>query len=161
LTPFVISTMSFDGSLVTLLYFVYGAAAVTGGGLAGVSSDRFGPRRTLLPAIVLVCACLLIIPHTTGVPPLFWLVLVLWGALSWSITPPIQSHLVQLSPATADIQQSLNTAVLHFGIAFGASVGSVVVDHASVQRNPIVGAFLIVIAFATARVTLKSGRKAP
>src|SRR5690606_3342033 len=65
LTPFVISTMSFDGSLVTLLYFVYGAAAVTGGGLAGVSSDRFGPRRTLLTAIVLVCACLLIIPHTT------------------------------------------------------------------------------------------------
>src|SRR5690606_17496881 len=34
LTPFVISTMAFGGSLITLLYFVYGAAAVTGGGLA-------------------------------------------------------------------------------------------------------------------------------
>ncbi len=155
LAPFVIITMAFGGSLVTLVYFVYGAAAVTGGGLAGVSTDKFGTRRTLLTAIVLLSVCLLIIPYTTGAPALFWIVLVIWGVLSWSITPPIQSHLVRLSPETAGIQQSLNTSALHLGIAFGSSVGSVVIDRSSVMHNPVVGAFLVIISLGTALVSLQ------
>lgn len=153
-----IITMAFGGSLLTLVYLVYGAAAVTGGGLAGISTDRFGTRRMLLTAIVLLSVCLLIIPYTTGAPPLFWIVLVIWGVLSWSITPPIQSHLVQLSPETAGIQQSLNTSALHLGIAFGSSVGSVVIDRASVVRNPMVGACLVLISPATAWVSLRRER---
>lgn len=150
LTPFVIFTMAFSGSLVTLVYFAYGTAAVTGGGLAGVSADKFGPRRTLLIVIVALCACLLVIPHTTGVPAFFWVVLILWGVLSWSITPAIQTHLVQLSPETADIQQGLNTTALHLGIAFGTLLGSVVIDRFSVETNAVVGAFLIAVSLGTA-----------
>lgn len=155
LTPFVISELAFGSGLVTLVYLVYGTAAVTGGGLAGVSADRFGVRRTLLTAISLLCVCLLIIPHTTAAPALFWTALVMWGVLSWSITPPIQSHLVSLSPETADIQQSLNTAVLHLGIAFGAWVGSVVIDRSSVGHNAMVGAVLISVSLGTALVSLQ------
>jgi len=155
LTPFVIVAMGFGGALVTVVYFVYGAAAVTGGGLAGISADAFGPRRTLLTTIVLLGVILLIIPHTTGVAPLFWCVLVLWGLLSWSITPSIQSHLVKLAPETSDIQQSLNNAILHLGIALGTLVGSVVIDRFSVERNALVGALLMSIALGTALVTLR------
>lgn len=155
LTPFVILTMGFSGALVTVVYFAYGAAAVTGGGVAGLSADKFGPRRTLLTAIALLCVCLLFIPSTTGTPALFWIVLLIWGALSWSITPPIQSHLVQLSPETAGIQQSLNTSALHLGIAFGASVGSLVIDRASVEHNAGVGALLVLVSLGTALVSLQ------
>src|SRR5690606_41770112 len=98
--------------------------------------------------------------HTTDVPALFWTVLIAWGLLSWSITPPIQSHLVQLSPETADIQQSLNTAVLHLGIAFGAWVGSVVIDRASVEHNAVVGALLILISLGTALVSFQRRHEA-
>ena len=77
---------------------------IPAGGLAGMSADRFGIRRTLLTAIVLLG--MLIIRCTTEIPALFWMVLVTWGVLSWAITPPIQSHLVQLSSETSDIQQS-------------------------------------------------------
>src|SRR5690606_37796888 len=156
--PVMIITMAFGGSLLTLVYLVYGAAAVTGGGLAGISTDRFGTRRTLLTAIVLLSVCLLTSLSPPGAPPLFWIVLVIWGVLSWSITPPIQSHLVQLSPETAGILQSLNTSALHLGIAFGSSVGSVVIDRASVVRNPMVGACLVLISPATAWVSLRRER---
>lgn len=108
LTPFVIETMNFDGPLITFVYLVYGAAAVSGGGLAGFSADRFGTRRTLLTVIVLLIGCLIIFPFTPKI--LFWLLLVVWGVISWSITPPIQSHLVHIAPKTSDIQQSLNNA---------------------------------------------------
>lgn len=160
LTPFVISTMGFGGALITTVYFAYGAAAVAGGGLAGMSADKFGARRTLLTAIGLLIFCLLLIPQTTSVPPLFWVTLVVYGVLSWSITPPIQSHLVQLSPETADIQQSLNNAVLHLGIAFGTAIGSVIVDRASVETNAFVGAFLVLVALGAAFSSLRPKREA-
>lgn len=157
LTPFVITTMDFDGTLITIVYFVFGAAAVSGGGLAGWSADKFGTRRTLLTVIVLLIASLLVIPYTPAL--LFWIVLIIWGILSWGITPPIQSHLVQLAPETSDIQQSLNNAALHLGIALGTFVGSFVVDEFSIKLNPIVGACFVVISLGTALVSLQRERE--
>lgn len=157
LTPFVIITMDFGGMFITIVYFIYGAAAVSGGGLAGWSADKFGIKRTLLTVIVLLVACLLLIPYTPVV--LFWFILIIWGILSWSITPPIQSHLVQLSPKTSDIQQSLNNAALHLGIALGTFVGSFVIDGFSVEINPIVGACFVIVSLGTAFVSLQGERK--
>lgn len=156
LTPFVISKMGFDGAMITIVYLVYGAAAVTGGGIAGMCADRFGVRPTLLTAIVLLGICLFIFPFAPFI--LFWIALVIWGILSWAITPPIQSHVVQLAPETADIQQSLNNAALHLGIALGTSVGSIIVDRWSVEVNPFVGVLLVVITLCTALVTLRKER---
>lgn len=153
LTPFVITTMGFGGTLITIVYFVYGAAAVSGGGLAGISSDKFGTRRTLLTVIALLIVCLLIIPYTPMV--LFWFILVIWGILSWSITPPIQSHLVQIAPETSQIQQSLNNAALHLGIALGTFVGSFVVDLLSVKHNTLVGACFVALSLLTALISLQ------
>ena len=51
LTPFVSSQLAYSGALITLVYFIYGIAAVTGGSLAGYFTDRFSPRRTLLTVI--------------------------------------------------------------------------------------------------------------
>lgn len=157
LTPFVIATMGFEGMMITVVYFVYGAAAVCGGGLAGIAADKFGTRQTLLAVIVLLIACLLIIPHTTAV--LFWFLLIIWGIISWSITPPIQTHLVQLAPETSDIQQSLNNAALHLGIALGTFVGSFVVDQLSVEQNAIIGASFVIVSLGTALVSLKKERE--
>lgn len=158
LTPFATMVMGFGGGLITVVYLVYGAAAVTGGGLAGMSADRFGPRPTLLIAIVLLGACLLVIPYTSASLALFWLVLIVWGVLSWSITPPMQSHLVAVSPETAGIQQSLNNAALHLGIALGTLVGSLVIDRFPVERNAVVGAGFVVVALGTALVALPERR---
>jgi len=157
LTPFVKSTLEFDGSWITIVYFVYGAAAVTGGGLGGIAADNFGIRRTLLTVIVLLGVCLFIMPYTSFI--FFWIVLVIWGVLSWAITPPIQSHLIQLAPDTADIQQSLNNAALHLGIAFGTFVGSIVADRWSVVQNASVGVLFVVLALISAFVSLQRKRE--
>src|SRR5699024_12689272 len=70
LTPFVKSTMGFDGTWITIVYFVYVAAAVTGGGVGGFSADRFGIRRTLIAVIILLGLCLLLMPQVSLM--LFW-----------------------------------------------------------------------------------------
>src|SRR5690625_7784307 len=51
LTPFVRSEMGFSGGLLTAVYFIYGLAAVTGGGFAGFFCESLTSQRTLfMPA---------------------------------------------------------------------------------------------------------------
>lgn len=157
LTPFVKMTMGFDGIWITIVYFVYGAAAVTGSGLAGVAADRFGIRRTLLIVIVLLGICLFMMPFVTSF--VFWIILVIWGILSWAITPPIQSHLIELAPQTSDIQQSLNNAALHLGIAFGTLVGSLVADWWTLELNAFVGVIFVAVTFIVAVISLQGERE--
>src|SRR5690625_2539300 len=157
LTPFVIETMGFGGGLITTVYFVFGAAAVVGGGVAGALTDKVGPRPTLLVATALFAGCLLLIPHATDLPAVFWVVLAVWGALSWAITPPIQSHLVRLAPHAADTQQSVSNSLLHLGIALGSLIGSAVIDRFDVTHNARVGALFVVIAFLTAVLAFRGG----
>lgn len=152
LTPFVQEMFGFTGTLITIVYFIYGLSAVLGGGLAGFLADHVGVQRTLLTTIVLLGISLLVIPLSPKF--IFWPVLIVWGILSWAITPPVQTHLVQIAKESADIQQSLNNAALHLGIAFGTFVGSLMIDHFSVFVNPFVGIGFVVLSFIAARISL-------
>ncbi|HLS23540.1 MAG TPA: MFS transporter [Pseudogracilibacillus sp.] len=156
LTPYVKETMNFDGLTISILYLCYGIAAVSGGGLAGVFADRFGNRKTLLSAIAILALSLFIMPFTTNLLILFWPILILWGIVSWGITPPIQSHLFQVAPETSDIQQSLNNAALQLGIAFGTLVGSFIIDYRSIAVTPHVGIGFVALSFIAAMITMRN-----
>ena len=156
LTPYAKEVVGFSAATISILYFIYGAAAVSGGGLSGIFADKFGVKRTLLTIIILLAVCLFIIPNSVDYLPIFWIIVVVWGVLSWGITPPIQSHLFEVAKETSDIQQSLNNSALHLGIAFGTFCGSFVVKYASIEWTPHFGIIFVIIALISATVTLKS-----
>src|SRR5699024_2239392 len=52
LTPYTKEVLGFSGSTISVLYLVYGIAAVSGGGLGGMAADYLGRRRTILSVIV-------------------------------------------------------------------------------------------------------------
>lgn len=155
LTPYTKTVFGFDGTTISVLYFVFGIAAVSGGGLGGLSADRFGKRQTVLAVIVLLAACLFVIPYSVKAIVFFWVILIVWGVISWAISPPIHSHLVQVSPETSNIQQSLNNAALHLGIAFGTFTGSFIVAFKPMEQLPHFGLLLIVLAFISAMTAMK------
>lgn len=159
LTPFLKSTLHLDGTWVSIVYLIFGVAAVLGGGIGGMCADRFGTKRTILSVLVLFAAVLFSIPHTTFSLPLFLAVMVIWSMLSWAITPALQSYLIEISPETADIQQSLNNSALHFGIAFGSFIGGLVIEHASVEYNAAAGGVFILIALVAAVFSMTKGSK--
>lgn len=154
LTPYAKSVLHFDGMTISLLYLLYGIAAVSGGGLAGVASDRFGNRKTLLISIFVLAISLFTIPFTTKIMVLFWIVLLVWGVVSWAITPPVQSHLFAIAPDTSDIQQSLNNAALQLGIAFGTLFGSFVIETQSIEKTAHFGIVFVVLSFVAALITM-------
>lgn len=82
--------------------------------------------------------------------------MVVWGALSWALTPPLQNYLIQISPKTSDIQQSINTSALQLGISLGSAIGGT--SYAilgSAMDLAKIGSILVVIALLFAILSLK------
>ncbi|MFG6119641.1 MFS transporter [Thalassobacillus sp. B23F22_16] len=150
LTPFLKMTMGLNGTWVSIVYLIFGVAAVIGGGVGGMLADRFGTKPTIVGIIVTFAFSMFVIPFTTFSLPIFLIVMVVWSMLSWAITPAMQSYLIESSPETSDIQQSLNNSALHFGIAFGSFIGGIVIEQSSVDYNATVGGLFIIIALAAA-----------
>ncbi|GAB4074426.1 MFS transporter [Barrientosiimonas marina] len=154
LTPFAESTLGIDGSWISIIYLFFGAAAVSGGGVGGTLSDKIGPKRTIIMTTVSMIVILFVIPFTTFSLPVFLVMLLIWGVVSWMLAPATQSNLMILSPETSDIQQSLNNSALHLGIAFGSFIGGLVIDYASVEHNPTIGAVFVILSVGAAFLSM-------
>ncbi|MFF2290861.1 MFS transporter [Peribacillus butanolivorans] len=154
LTPFLKMKLGLDGTWVSIVYLIFGIAAVVGGGIGGFLADRFGPKRTIISVIILFAVSMLSIPYTIFALPLFLILMVIWSMLSWAITPAMQSYLIELSPETSDIQQALNNSAVHMGIAFGSFIGGIVIEQTSVEFNPTVGGVLVLISLGTAALSV-------
>ncbi|WP_067726585.1 MFS transporter [Oceanobacillus damuensis] len=155
LTPFVKVTMGLDGMWVSIVYLVFGVAAVSGGALGGTFSDYFGSKPTILSVIVIFIIAILTVPLSTFSIPFFFIMMVVWGTMSWAITPPIQSYLIESSPGNSDILISLNNSSLHLGIAVGSFVGSIVVDQVGIEKNAFVGGMIVTLALLTATLSIR------
>ena len=159
LTPFLKTTLGLSGNWISIVYLIFGVAAVAGGGLGGIVSDRFGTRPTILISIVVFGITMFIIPFMTFSLPIFLIIMVIWSMISWGITPAQQSYLIELAPESSDIQQSLNNSALHLGIALGSSVGAFVIDSGSVEMNATVGGGFIVLALLSSLFSMKKVMK--
>lgn len=149
-TPFLKSTMNMNGTWVSIIYFVFGIAAVLGGGVGGTLADRFGAKRIVISVTALFALSMFIIPYMTFAVVPFLLFVIIWGMASWAITPPLQSYLIESAPKTAAIQQSLNNSALHFGVAFGSFIGSIVIERTTVEMNATVGSLFVLFALGSA-----------
>ncbi|GGE56646.1 MFS transporter [Pullulanibacillus camelliae] len=150
LTPFLETELGLGGTWVSIVYLIFGIAAVIGGGFGGTLADRIGTVPTLLLVIVFFALSIFILPYTTMSLPLFLIVMMIWSMLSWAITPAMQSYLIAAAPEAADIQQSLNNSALHFGIAFGSMIGGLVLEHLTVKDNATCGGIFVLFALGTA-----------
>ncbi|ARI76645.1 MFS transporter [Halobacillus mangrovi] len=158
LTPFLKTTMGLNGTWVSVAYFIFGVAAVSGGGFGGFLSDKLGSEKSILGIISVFAVAIFIIPYVTFSLPVFLIVMVIWSALSWAITPAQQNYLISSAPETADIQQSLNNSALHLGIALGSTIGAMVIEQSSVIHNATAGGFFVLFALGTAYFSITRGQ---
>ncbi len=155
LTPFVKTTMGMEEGALSLVYLIFGISAVSGGAIGGNFADKFGTERVMKIFIIIFAITIFTIPMTTSFPLLFTLALILWGMMSWSVNPPMQTYLMDTASDTADMQISINNSALHFGIAFGSLIGGIVIDKTSAGINPYVGGVFIILSFIALLISIK------
>ncbi|RNB90462.1 MFS transporter [Brevibacillus fluminis] len=163
-TPFLQQTMGLSAGWLSITYFLFGIAAVMGGGIGGWLSDKWGATRSIITIISLFAVIMAFLPLATHSFALFMVVMVLWSSLSWAISPAQQHYLIHCAPETADIQMGLNTSVLHIGVAGGSLIGGFVAERASVFYNAWVGAAIVVLSLVCAIFSITRplvGQKVP
>lgn len=158
LKPFLQTAMALDGVWISIIYLIFGIAAVSGGGIGGIFADRFGSRRTIFITIFIFGIAIFSLPFSTFSKSLFIIVMIIWGMMSWAITPAMQSYLIEAAPETSDIHQSLNNSALHFGIACGSFIGGIVIERATVIYNAFVGSVFVILSLGIAAVFMHNGR---
>ena len=153
--PYLEATTDFSAGWVSGIYLIFGFAAVCGGGLGGLLSDLVGTRKTMVMALVAFSAVFFVFPFTINFLPGFFVILIIWGILSWAISPAMQSFLIEIAPESSAIQQSLNNSALHLGIAIGSVIGAAIVDTLSVEVNPYIGGIFIILSLITVVLSVK------
>ena len=155
-TPFLETTLHLDQNWISISYFLFGLAAVSGGAFGGTLADRIGSPKSILLVIGSFAIMLFVLPYSTFSFPVFLVVMMVWGALSWALAPPMQTYLIQTDPASSDIHQSLNNSALQLGIALGSGIGGVALGHTgSVTSTAHVGSGVVIVAFLFAIFSLK------
>ncbi|MCM3699712.1 MFS transporter [Paenibacillus macerans] len=147
LAPYVQSLFPVSPGILSLVYFLFGIAAVAGGGLSGWISDRWGTKRSLIVITACFAFSMFMLPLAAKISfYLFLAAVMVWSALSWAISPAQQMYLIQNTPEEADIQLSLNSSIMHLGIACGSLIGGVIIETSSVANNFWVGGLLALAA---------------
>lgn len=149
-TPFLTNVLQIEAQWLSLLYLIYGISAVIGGGIGGWSVDRFGAKRAMLTILLSFAICLLLLPWGANHFLLFLPLMILWGGLSWSITPVHQNYLIQIAPKLTDIQLGLSNSALHGGIALGSAIGGWTMEIYSLEYNAWIGSIFVLCGLASA-----------
>src|SRR5699024_1241202 len=99
-TPFLETTLHLSQNWISITYFIFGIAAVSGGALGGTLADKFGVQRTILFVIGSLSVLLSVFPYTSFSCPFFLLIMMLWGAFIWALAPPLQEYFIKTVPVT-------------------------------------------------------------
>jgi predicted MFS family arabinose efflux permease len=115
----------------TLMLFLYGLGAVAGNLVSGYATDRWGPARILAGGYLSMTVALALLgwlawTGSTSHPAVAVLVLI-WGASTWTQTPPQQTRLIDAAPQEASLVVSLNASAIYLGIGAGTLLGGLLI----------------------------------
>ncbi|WP_427307048.1 MFS transporter [Cupriavidus sp. H39] len=158
LSPYLQAVLGADARGLTACYAAFGVAGVAGAWLGGWCSDRLGAARALLACPAAFCVSMAVLPPAAVSPWLLLPALMVWGALSWSISPIVQNFLVRQAPAGADLQVGINVAAMHVGVAVGAGLGGVMVARGALTHAPWLGSAMVALALVLALAAVRGPR---
>ena len=149
----------FSANAVSGVLLVYGVSVAIGNLWGGRLADRKGPIPALTRIFAGLALVLLVLTFTAHNAWLVLLTVLALGAVAFGNVPGLQVYVVKqaqrFAPQAADVASGLNIAAFNVGIALGASLGGLVVEHLGLMHTPWIGALVVLGALG---LTVLSGR---
>lgn len=158
ITPFLQSMAHFTHASISVVLLLMGICGIIGSRIGGYATDKYGVPRTLLTLLAVHAASLLLSPLLAQSAAGSFAMVVVWGISAWATVPTSIFYLISLVPESAEMAISLNTSVLHIGIALGGAAGGMVVSHWSVNQVGWIGGFAVTVGLLAAACSLAFGR---
>lgn len=126
---------------------------LVGGRLADWSID--GATRIILASLALI---MVLLPLVLASPVPAAIGLVVWGAATFALVPPVQMRVMQAAAEAPGLASSLNIGAFNFGNAVGAALGGAVISlDLGYAAVPIAGGLLAALGL----VVMQAGRVRP
>jgi len=168
LVPYLQSLLAPSPDTMSLLFLAFGVAGVAGAWLGGWAADRAGPVASLLGCPSLFLVAMASVPLAAMMyrgdiwqVAVFLVAMMIWGALSWSISPVVQNFLIRTAPQDAEANVGVNVAAMHVGVALGAGAGGALVDANALGLTPWVGCGLVALSVVCAWMATRTTRLKP
>jgi len=163
LAPILQEVTGFSANAVSGVLLVYGISVAFGNMWGGRLADRLGPIPALKRIFALLALVLLVLTFTAHSTWLVLLTVLALGAVAFGNVPGLQVYVVKQAqrhaPQATDVASGLNIAAFNIGIALGASLGGLVVEHIGLMHTPWLGALVVVGAFALAALSGRLDRR--
>lgn len=158
LAPYLQSEIGASKQQLTGYYFLFGVAAICGGYSGGWLSDKLGKVRALIGVPIVFMLFLGIIPFTITNMWLFVPCMMLWGGLSWTISPIVQNYLIDSDPINATVSIGINNSSMHLGVALGALLGGLVGQFGDISWAPWCGVLVVLVSVLCALYSSRQPR---
>ena len=141
-----------SGARVAVLIATRGLAATLGSLCAGSLTDRFGSRRVINVAIVILALDFALMPWSgatlSGALP----ALAVWGLCGWGFVVSQQHRLVGVVPARAPIVLALNASAIYLSVSASGAAGALVIRALDAHQLPLLGAVFVLAALGLAEL---------
>lgn len=142
-------------SNVTLMLVLVGLGFSIGNHFGGKFAD-ISLNKTLIGFLSLIVVMMIIIPTVAQSPIGAGISLIIWGAATFGIVPPLQMYVMSVASEASGLASSVNIGAFNLGNALGAAAGGLMLslhlDYAFVSYS---GAFLASLAFLLVLVQRK------
>jgi DHA1 family inner membrane transport protein len=137
IAPLIAEKTGAGSDVISIMFIIFGIAAMSGTIIGGRMGDRLGPARTLVLVLSMTTITALLFPLIGTSVVVAGLVTALW-AFSTFATMPVQQARVALtaSPASSSVALSLNATAIYIATAVGASAGGAVIAFSGTASVP-------------------------
>jgi DHA1 family putative efflux transporter-like MFS transporter len=160
LTPFMTQILHVKAYNIGLIMLVLGIFGTIGSRLSGYGIDRWGASRILLGSLIVHIATLILLP-IVGDNRMAGLSLIALMITALFIGgPAVQTYFIQRAPQSSNLVLSLNTSIIHLGLAAGSGAGGVLITTtSSVAYNPWAAGFVVALSLIAAIASFSMGGK--
>lgn len=141
-----------SGALVAVLIATWGLGATLGSLRAGSLTDRFGNRRVINVAVVILALDFALMPWSGATLPGALPALAVWGLCGWGFAVSQQHRLVGMAPALAPIVLALNASAIYLAVSASGAAGALAIRAIDAHELPLFGAVLILASLGLAEV---------